>query len=695
MPHKIEDVRNIAVCGHSSSGKTSLVDAMLVLSGAVNSKPNVDDGTSICDFDEEEKHHKHSIEATITHFEHAGKQFNVIDTPGYPDLIGQTISSLHGVDTALIVIDAHAGIKVNTIRAWEEATKAGIGHILCITKLDDRNIDFQGLLDSIHETFGKGCVLFDSPDALGTDFHGVIDALDPVHGQSSVVDLAAVHEETVEAIVEVDDEAMERYFEGEEPDHAKLAELAKLGEKQGRVTPIDCVSVKNEVGVKELLDMLAEEAFNPTDVTRTGTVNGDQVTITPDANGPLAAQVFRTRIDPFVQKLSFIRVHSGTLKRDSTVSSPGLSKGIKIGALLKVQADKTEPVDSAGPGDIVAVAKCDELHTGMSLGEVELPPIKFPKSMISMAVSAKNHGDEAKLASALHKLVEEDPTVRVQQDNETHETVLTGMSELHLNLVRERLARRDHVEIATHEPKIPYHETILAEAEGSYRHKKQSGGAGQFAEVHIRVFPFPEGTDPKEYATKSRFPQLKNVHYHPEHNFLWVDTVVGGSIPGNFMPAIDKGFVERLNQGVIAGCHVQNLCVEVHFGKDHPVDSNENAFKTAASRVLAEVFKKAKPVLLEPCAKMEVTVPEDKVGDISSDLSTRRGQMLGMDQAPGGMSVISAKAPLSEVMTYARTLGSITGGQGTYTLDFDSYEPVPGNIQQTVMAEASMVHEEA
>ncbi|TWT33726.1 Elongation factor G [Posidoniimonas corsicana] len=690
MAINVENVRNIAVCGHGSSGKTSLVDALLVKSGAVSGRPSVDDGTSICDFDEEEKHHKHSVEATLTHFEHAGKWFNVLDTPGYPDLIGQTISALRGVDTALITIDAHAGIKVNTRRVWEEAGKAGLARILCITKLDDHNVDFQGLLDSIHETFGQGCVLFDAPDGTGDGFHEVIGSLDPVHGESTVVDLAAVHETAVETIIEVDEEVMEKYFEGEEPDHEKLARLAVEAEKQGTVTPIVCVSVKNDIGVKELMDMLAEEAFSPCEMPHKARKEGDEVTLKADPSAPLAAQVFRTRVDPFVQKLSFIRVYSGTLKRDSVVPSAEAPKGVKLGALLRVQADKTEPVDEAGPGDIVAVAKCDDLHTGMSLGEVELPPINFPTAMIGLAVSPKNHGDEAKLSTALHKLVEEDPTIHVEHDPETKETVLTGMSELHLNLVRERVARRDHVEIETHEPKIPYRETITSNGEGSYRHKKQSGGAGQFAEVHIRMYPLPEGADPDEYATKDRFPQLKHTHYHAKHHFLWVDTVVGGAIPGNFMPAIEKGFLERIGQGVIAGCPVQNVCVEVHFGKDHPVDSNETAFKMAASKAFAEVFKQSRPALMEPFVKLEITVPADNVGDVSSDLSGRRGQMLGMDQAPGGLTVITAKAPLAEVMTYARTLGSMTGGQGSYTMEFAAYEPVPGHVQQEVIAKAKV-----
>ena len=395
-----------------------------------------------------------------------------------------------------------------------------------------------------------------------------------------------------------------------------------------------------------------------------------------------------------MQRLSFIRVFSGTLKKDSTVNSPAARKGIKLGPLLAMQAAETSPIDDAGPGEIVAVAKCEDLHTGTSLGEVELPPIAFPMPMVGLAVAPKSRGDEAKLSGALHKITEEDTTIHLDHDAETKEMVLTGMSELHLTLIRERLKRRDKVEVVTKEPKIPYRETIQANAEGSYRHKKQSGGAGQFGEVHIRMYPFPEGTDPEEYAVKERFPQLKDRHFHEKSNFLWIDSIVGASIPGNFMPAVAKGFLERIRSGVVAGYPVQNVCVEVHFGKDHPVDSNETAFKIAASKAFAKVFKEARPGLLEPIVNMHITVPADNVGDVSSDLSGRRGQMSGMESAGGGMTTVEAKVPLAEASTYARTLSSMTGGQGSYTMEFSHYDVVPGNLQQEIIAKAKLAEEE-
>jgi elongation factor G len=695
MVKNVADIRNIAICGHGSAGKTTLVDQLLVEAGAVKGNPSVDAGTSVCDFDDEEKHHKHSIEAALVHLDHAGRHFNLLDTPGYPDLVGQMIGALRAVETALIAVDAHSGIKVNTRRAWAEAGRAGCGRILVLTKLDTDNIDFAGLVASLKEAFGNGCIPLNVPVGLGESISGVVNTLTiPAKVDGAVVDPRPIHESLVESIIEVDEELMERYFEGEMPSDEELSKLMANAIAAGTLTPIVCVSAKKHVGVAELLDLLTIAALPPSAVARRAMLNGDEVTLKPDASAPLAAQVFKTRIDPFVQRLSFLRVFAGTLKRDATVQTADSRKGVKLGALLEVQGGATQPVDDAGPGEIVAVAKCEDLHTGTTVGDVQLPPITFPTPMVGLAVAPKNRGDEAKLSGALHKITEEDRTIHLEHDPETKEMVITGMSELHLLLTKEKLKRRDHVEIETHEPKIPYRETVQTDADGSYRHKKQSGGSGQFAEIHARIYPFPEGADPEQYASKTRFPQLKNLHYHKAANFLWVDTVVGGTIPGNFMPAIEKGFLERIKTGVIAGYPVQNVCVEVYYGKDHPVDSNETAFRIAASKVFAEIFKKAKPCLLEPVVNVHINVPADKVGDVSSDLAGRRGQMVGMESSGGSMTTVEAKIPLAEVTTYARILSSMTGGQGSFTMEFSHYDVVPGNIQQEVMSKAKLKEEE-
>lgn len=692
----VADFRNIAFCGHGSAGKTSLVDRILTKTGAIKHPASVDDGTSVCDFDDEEKHHKYSIEASVVHFDHADKYFQVIDTPGYPDFIGQTIGALRPVETAVIAINAHAGIEVNTRRVFQEAGKAGLGRMIVITKLDDENADFPKLLAAVQEVFGHGCLPLNVPLGSGHQLRGVASTLKPpADVKAAVVDIAAINTAIVESCIEHDEEVTARYFDGQQPSDEEISRLIVEAVADGSVVPILCVATKSDIGVTELLDALALCALPPDKVKRTAkAADGSEVELTSDPAAPLAAQVFKTRIDPFVQKLSFIRVFQGTLKKDDTVHLSTSRKGVKISQLLRVQASHTEPVDVAGPGDIVAVAKSEDLHTNTSLGDLALPPIQFPTPMAGLAVSPKSRGDEGKLSNALHKIVEEDQTLHLDRDSQTKELVMTGMSELHLQIIRERLKRRDKVEVDVKEPKIPYRETVQNKAEGSYRHKKQSGGRGQFGEVHIRIFPLPLGTDIEEFATRANFASMREYHYDEKNNFLWVDSIVGGTIPNNFLPAVEKGFRERMERGVIAGYKVQNVGVEVHFGKHHPVDSSEAAFKTAGSMAFRNVFQQAKPALLEPIVTLHITVPSEKLGDINSDMSGRRGRVLGMDSAGGDLQTVTAEAPLAEVTTYARALSSMTGGQGSFTMEFSRYEVVPGNVQKEIIEKAVLHPEE-
>jgi len=694
--HKVEDIRNVVFCGHGSAGKTTLVDSLLTTTGTLKRQASVDDGTSICDFDEEEKQHNYTIEASVVHFEHGGKLFNVIDTPGYPDFIGQAIGAMRGVDTAAIVINAQSGIEVNTRRVFAEASKAGLGRMIVINKMDSDNIDFPALVESIQEMFGTACVLLNVPLGQGADFRGVAGTLSvPDDTDGALVDPSEISESLMESIIEVDEEVMERYFEGEQPTKEELSRLIGQAVAEGSLIPIVCLSGKTGDGVKELLDAMALCTLPPNVIKRTAMdAEGNEVEVTADPDGPLIAQVFKTRIDPFVQKLSFIRVFSGTLKENATIPVVGVRKPVKIAQLLQMQAADSEPVAEAGPGMIVAVAKAEDLLTCSTLGELTMPAIKFPMPMVGLAVTPRSRGDQTKLSGSLNKIDQEDSTFRIDRDQQTKETVITGMSELHLQILQERLKRRDKVEVDTKIPKVPYRETIQANAEGMYRHKKQSGGSGQFGEVHIRMFPLPEGTNIEEYAVKTRFASMKEPHYFEEDNFLWIDSIVGGTIPSNFMPAVEKGFRERMTQGVIAGYRVQNICVEVHFGKDHPVDSNETAFKTAASMAFRNVFREAKPALLEPIVKIEVTVPGDNVGDISSDMSGRRGRVMSMDSAGGDLQTVIAEVPLAEVTTYARSLSSITGGRGSYSLELSHYDIVPGNVQQEIIAAAKLEEEE-
>jgi elongation factor G len=691
----IQDIRNLVLCGHGGCGKTTLVDHLLTTIGAVNAHPSVDDGTSICDFDPEEKHHKYTIEAKVVHFEHGGKFFQVIDTPGYPDFIGQTIGAMHGVDTAAIVINAQAGIEVNTRRVFAEAGKAGLGRMIVINKMDAENIDFPALVDVIREMWGNACVLLNVPIGHGASFTGVVSTLNvPGDTRGALINPHDIHDPLLESIIEVDEGVMERYFEGTPPTDEELAGLIVRAIAEGALVPIICCSGKTGVGLPEFLDAVAACGLPPDALPRTVTKGDEAMQVKADPNGPLVAHVFKTRIDPFVQKLSFIRIHSGTIKRDDIVPVSTARKPVKLGQPLRVRAADTQPLEQAGPGDILAIAKMEELPTGATLGEWRFPPIVFPTPMVGLAVTPRSRGDETKLSGALHKVVEEDPTFRLDRDAQTKELVITGMSELHLTVIRERLARRDKLEVDTKEPKIPFRETIQIKAEGSYRHRKQSGGRGQFGEVHMRMFPLPRGTNIEEFATKANFPQLKEYHYDEANNFLWVDSVVGGVIPGNFMPAIEKGFRDRLNRGVIAGYQVQDVGAEVFFGKHHPVDSSEAAFKTAASMVFRNVFQQAKPALLEPVVKLDVTIPEANVGDVYSDMSSRGGRVLGSDAAGGGLQTVRCEVPLRCVTTYARTLSSMTGGQGSYTMEVNHYDVMPPNIMQEIIAKSKLEEEE-
>jgi elongation factor G len=693
--YKVEDIRNIALCGHGGCGKTTLADKLLVKTGAVTTEPSVDAGTSICDFDPEEKLHKRTIESSVIHFEHAGKRFNIVDTPGYADFIGQTIGALRGVDTAAIVINAHSGIEVNTRRVFKEAEKAGVGRILVINKMDEHNIDFPALIERIRDTFGNRCVLFNVPQGHGGDFKGVVGTLKPPGGAAgTLVDPAEIHTALIESIIEVDEELMMKYFEGEEPSPEQLSSLLVRAVAAGTLIPILCCSGKSGTGLGELLDALVQCALPPTAIARKATREGTEFEVKADPAGPLVAQVFKTRIDPFVQKLSFIRVYSGTMKKDETVPTTTARKGLKLGPLLEVQGAETKPVDSASAGDIIAIAKMEDLHTGTSLGVAEMPKIPFPTPMVGLAVTPKSRNDEAKLSASLHKIVEEDSTFRLDRDPQTKELVTTGMSELHLQIIRERLHRRDKLDVETKPPKIPFRETIQTTAEGMYRHKKQSGGRGQFGEVHIRMFPFPRGTKPEEFVVKERFPSMKDFHHDEHHNYVWINSVVGGTIPTNFLPAVEKGFKERMERGVIAGHMVQDVAVEVHFGKHHEVDSSEAAFKTAGSMAFRNVFQQARPALLEPIVKMEITVPEANVGDVYSDMSSRGGRVQGSDSAGGGYQTVFAEVPLREVTTYARTLSSMTGGQGSFSMEFAHYDVMPANVQQEIISKAQLHEEE-
>ena len=686
-----QNIRNVVLVGHGATGKTTLADLLLFKTGSSSRAGSVDDGSSLLDTDDEEKDRNSSISSTLIQFDHAGTRIQLIDTPGFPDFSGQMIGALSAVETAVVVISASAGIEVNTRRAFQAAGNAGLGRMILVNKCDMDNVDFAGLIDEIQEAFGHACVPLNVPVGTGGDFSGVISTLEvPADVPEGVeLDPTEVNQSLMDAIVEADEELMERYLEGEALSQAELASGVSTAIASGTLIPIFCSSSKTDVGVDEFLGGLVSCSLAPADVARSASVGGEDVAIDV-GGGPLVAQVFKTRIDPFVSKMSFIRVFSGTLKKDSSVQVPRIGKAVKIGQLLSVNGAEQESVEQAVAGQIVVLVKMEDLKVSDTLAAAsgtELAAIEFPRPMVGLAVEPKSQADQTKISGALQKIEEEDSTFKVERQTQTKEMVMMGMSELHLQVIEKRMSSRDRVEVVTRSPKIPYRETVSGSSEGSYRHKKQTGGAGQFAEVHFKVQSLTqEFGEPDDFFIKANFEHLRSFNYDDSLNYCFIDRVSGGSVPNNFIPAVEKGVRERMEQGVIAGFQVQDCTCELYFGKDHPVDSNETAFKTAANRCFREVFQQANPVLLEPIVKLEITVPDSHLGDITSDLNTRRGRMEGMDNAGGGFQVVTAKVPLSEVTTYSRSLSSMTGGQGAYTYEFSHYEPVPPQEQSKIVA---------
>lgn len=696
-----EAIRNIVLVGHGAVGKTTLADHMLFKAGKNSRAGSVDDHTSLLDTDDDEKERKHSVTSKLAHFDHGGAHINLIDAPGYPDFISHAIAAISAVETAVVVLSATSGVEVNARRTFKLASEAGKARMIVINKCDAENVDLPQLVSTIRAQFGNNCVLMNVPAGLGGKLTSVVSTIAPPDQtpDGCPIDPKAAGQEVIDAAVEADEKLMEKFLSGEPLSADEIAGAIKHAIVAGDLVPIFCICARKDIGVTELMDGLAAYAPSPVDLPLRISQNGKDMMLEPREDGPVVAQVFKTRIDPFVARMSFVRVYSGTIKKDASLKNERSGKPIKAHQMLDMQGSQHEAVSEAGPGELDVIVKVDDLRTGdvltSGIDGVSLAPLKFPIPMISLAVEPKSQADQQKISGALHKIEDEDPTFTVSREAQTHEMVMHGMSELHLQLVQNRLHKREKVDVIVHPPKVPYHETVTSNAEGSYRHKKQSGGAGQFAEVHFRISPCPQGVNPEQYFTSERFPHLRSYHYDAAHNFCFVDCVTGGTVPNQYIPAVEKGVKERLERGVLAGFQVQDVVIELFFGKDHPVDSNENAFKTAARMCFKEVFLKARPVLLEPIVHLDITIPQDKLGDITSDLNSRRGRMEGMDTAPGGLTVVKARAPLAEVMTYARNLSSMTGGQGSFTMDFSHYEGLPTHEQQKVVAAAKLVEEEA
>lgn len=699
--HKVDEIRNVAFVGHGHSGKTTLADLLLFKSGVGTRAGSVDDGTSLLDTDDDEKERKQSLFSHVCRYEHADHRVNLIDCPGYPDFIGQVCGALRAVETAVVVLNAGAGLEVNARRCFQMAHEEHLAVMIVINRVDGDNIDLPELLATIQDNWGASCVPINVPDGTGAKFTKVINTLKLPDSVPAGLPLnpGDFHQPLMDAIVEANEPLMERFLGGDDVSEDEIIHAIGKAIGHGSLIPILFTSAKTSVGVQELCDALADYAPTPLDEDRPAKgEKGEDVVINPNPDDPFVAEVFKVRIDAFVGKMAYLRVYAGHIGKDMTLHNHRSGKPIKIGQMLEMQGSKHENVDTATSGDIIAVVKVDDLQVGDTLSipglHLDLPELHFPRPMVGIAVTPKTSADQQKISAALHKIEEEDQTFHLTREAQTHEMVIQGMSDLHLQSIIGRLKKRDKVEVNTAPPRIPYRETCNAKAEGMYRHKKQSGGSGQFAEVHCRIGPLPQGLVPEEHFTKERFESLRSFHYDPVLNFAFLDCVSGGSVPNNFIPAVEKGVKERMEHGVLAGYQVQDCYCALFFGKDHPVDSNETAFRTAARQCFKQVFATAKPVLLEPIVEATITVPGDKLGDITGDLNTRRGRMEGLEVLSGGYQRLKALVPLSEMTTYARSLSSMTSGQGSYTFEPSHYEMVPANEQQKIVANAKVKEEE-
>ncbi|VTU00371.1 elongation factor g : Translation elongation factor-like GTPase OS=Singulisphaera acidiphila (strain ATCC BAA-1392 / DSM 18658 / VKM B-2454 / MOB10) GN=Sinac_2640 PE=4 SV=1: GTP_EFTU: GTP_EFTU_D2: EFG_II: EFG_IV: EFG_IV: EFG_C [Gemmataceae bacterium] len=706
VKHLVENVRDIALVGHRAAGKTSLADALLFEAHAVDRMGSVDDGTSVADSDEEEHRHHFSIDTHVLHADHDGKHLNILDAPGSPDFIGAALEALAAVETAVVVVSAVNGVEANTRKMFQEAGALGLSRAIVVNKLDAENVDLPSLVEGIQAALGKCCVLFNAPDRTGPGMREVYCLLDPRQHvpPTCPVDVAKARSQLVEAVIESDEPLLEKYLTEGKVTVAELEADISRAMAAGTLVPIFCLSAKKDKGVRELLDALSRYGLSPSFSRKrleglTVGANGSTHQLEPTEQEEFVGQVFKVVNDKFVGHLSFVRVIAGKLQHNHNVVNLRNGQTLRVGHLLEAQGKATAQVSEAGPGDIVAIAKVEGLEIGDTIAFTnhapKLPLPHFPTPMFGVAVEPKTRGDEQKVSAGLHKLAAEDPTVKVTHDAQTHELVITGVSQLHLDVIRERLKARFGVEVNTKEPKIPYRETIVGQAEGDHKHKKQTGGRGQFAEVHLRIYPLSRDIKTQadceaQFANKSRFEKLRSCHYDPATNFAFLDHIVGGTIPNNFIPAVEKGCKEMLERGVLAGYRVQDCAVEVHFGKYHDVDSSEAAFKTAALHAFKKAFLAARPALLEPIVKLEITVPSKYTGAILGDLPTKRAHVENQDSLPGDVTVIHARAPLGEVARYAAQLGGLTQGTGSFAMELSHYEMVPAAVQQQIVSKAKV-----
>ncbi len=664
------DIHNILLAGPRSSGKTSLAEALLFRAGEINRQGNVDAGTAVSDFEKEEQAHHYSVYSSLLHATHQGKRINVLDLPGAPDFIGQAIACLPAAETMVLVMDPEAGIDSMSRRLVRLARSLDLPIAIVISHIGAGVGGLGSFLAELKEVFGRGCLPINLPADNGAT---VVDCLLNGEGESDLGPVAGFHTELLDQVVEIDDALMERYLEGEEPNYEALHEPFERAMDQSHVVPVCFTDALSGAGVEALLDVIVKHFPSPPEGNPRPFFIGEGEEEAPfiyadDASKTPLARVFHVTTDAYLGKLCLFRVYQGTLRAGDQLFIGDGKKPMRLSHLFQMQGKERTAVTEVIAGDMGAIAKVEELHLGdvihddHALDYVHHKSLPYPTPLHALAVVPKTHGDEDKIAEVLARIREEDPTFEAHFELETRELVINGLGEMHVNLVIERI-RNQGVEVETKLPKIAYHETIIGEAEGHYRHKKQSGGAGQFGEVSLRVEPLERGG-----------------------GFEFVDKIVGGVIPKGFMPAIEKGVRDIMRQGIIAGYPIEDVRVTVFDGKTHSVDSKEIAFKTAGKFAFKEAFLKARPQLLEPIVNIEVTTPGDSVGSITGDLSSRRGKIFGTDVMSSGRTVVKASVPLADMMDYEPALKSMTKGRGSYTMELSHYDTVPERIAQDLIA---------
>jgi elongation factor G len=679
VSNSIERIRTLALVGQSGSGKTSLAEALLAKAGAIPAGGSVERGTTACDYTPLEKQLQHSLKLAVASFETKDTRIHLLDTPGYPDFLGHALPALAAVETAGIVINAQNGVEMMTGRFMQWAARRGLDRLVIVNKIDADNVDLEGLLERIQQTFGKECLPLNLPAGGRSK---VSDCFFAPSGEADFSSVEEAHRRLVDQVVEVDEKLMETYLEKGEVTPEELHAPLERALREGHLIPVVFTSAKTGAGIGELIDVITQLLPNPSEgnppvYVKTQGEKAEELRAEPDAKKHALAHVFKIEIDPYIGRVAVFRVHQGRLTPGGQLFIGEGRKPIKPGHLYLLRGKTQTEVHEALPGDICAIAKIDDiqfdhvLHDSAEDAHVHAKPLELPTSVFGLAVQPKKRGDEQKVSDVLHKIVAEDPCFRIEHNSQANETVMRGLGEMHLKAVLEKMSSQYKLELDTRPPSIPFRETIAVRAEGHSRHKKQTGGAGQFGEVFLKVEPLPRGT-----------------------GFEFVDSVKGGAIPNQFIPAVEKGVRGVLETGYIAGYPLQDVRVIVYDGKSHPVDSKEVAFVSAGRKAFLDALGKARPIVLEPIVNVEILAPEAKMGDVAGELSGHRGQIKGSDSPRPGTVQITAQAPLSELEHFPARLKSLTAGHGSYSMEFSHYEAAPPQLQQKLAA-AHKPHAEA